>query len=201
MNRIEIFDTWQMFGYGLSHTLRKRGFTVLGVKPSSRYGFSWDADLFLIAPEAVQGVTVEEFISVTSRVGPVLLLTTTEKVNDYHHLASLGVCGIVDRNSDAETFCRAIDQAAKGGAFFTSCGDEPSTDGKPSTTTTLSRREQEVLRYIADGMTHRQIARTLHISPHTIDTYVRRIRSKLGVGNKAEITRIAMLSEAITAAE
>lgn len=57
----------------------------------------------------------------------------------------------------------------------------------------LSEREEQVLTYISHGLTHGQIATRLRISPHTVNTYVSRIRAKLGVGNKAELTRVALL--------
>ncbi|MEV6796561.1 LuxR C-terminal-related transcriptional regulator [Streptomyces sp. NPDC051320] len=56
----------------------------------------------------------------------------------------------------------------------------------------LSQREQQCLDFIAAGLTHGQTARRLGISQHTVDTYVKRIRSKLGVGNKAELARLAL---------
>ncbi|MFD7685488.1 response regulator transcription factor [Streptomyces sp. NPDC059781] len=56
----------------------------------------------------------------------------------------------------------------------------------------LSPREQEVLQFIASGMTHDQVARRVGISRHTVDTYVKRVRTKFGVGNKAELTRVAL---------
>ncbi|MDF6040983.1 helix-turn-helix transcriptional regulator [Streptomyces sp. JH14] len=56
----------------------------------------------------------------------------------------------------------------------------------------LSQREEQVLDFIAEGLTHAQTARGLGISQHTVDTYVKRIRSKLGAGNKAELARLAM---------
>src|SRR6266545_1363557 len=56
----------------------------------------------------------------------------------------------------------------------------------------LARREQETLRYIAHGFTHAQTARRMGVSPATVDTYVKRIRTKLGLGNKADLTRRAM---------
>ncbi|MEO3790898.1 helix-turn-helix transcriptional regulator [Nonomuraea sp. B10E15] len=57
----------------------------------------------------------------------------------------------------------------------------------------LSIRENEVLQRVADGLTQQQIAQSLGISRHTVDTYLRRIRTKLGLGNKAELTRAAVL--------
>ncbi len=57
----------------------------------------------------------------------------------------------------------------------------------------LSPRERQVIDRIAQGLTHAQIALRLGISPHTVDTYIRRIRSKLQLGNKAELARAAVL--------
>ncbi|MEU6885573.1 helix-turn-helix transcriptional regulator [Streptomyces viridosporus] len=56
----------------------------------------------------------------------------------------------------------------------------------------LSPRERQVLDFIAAGLTHAQAARRLGISQHTVDTHVKRIRSKLGVGNKADMVRLAL---------
>ncbi len=57
---------------------------------------------------------------------------------------------------------------------------------------TLSPREREVLRHLVEGCTHDQAARRLGISRHTVDTYVKRIRSKLGAHNKAQLVRAAL---------
>jgi DNA-binding CsgD family transcriptional regulator len=54
---------------------------------------------------------------------------------------------------------------------------------------TLSPREREVLRHLIEGCTHDQAAQRIGISQHTVDTYVKRIRSKLGAHNKAPLVR------------
>jgi DNA-binding CsgD family transcriptional regulator len=56
----------------------------------------------------------------------------------------------------------------------------------------LSARESTALKWIATGLTHSQIGRRMGISRHTVDTYIKRIRAKLGLGNKAELTRAAV---------
>jgi len=69
-------------------------------------------------------------------------------------------------------------------------------DGAPAGTGIqgrLSDREHEVLQHIAAGLTHGQTAHRLGISPHTVDTHIRRIRAKLGAGNKAQLTRAALV--------
>ncbi|AJT61909.1 hypothetical protein T261_0218 [Streptomyces lydicus] len=59
----------------------------------------------------------------------------------------------------------------------------------------LSHREQQVLRHIADGHTYAATARRIGISVHTVDGYLRRIRSKSGARTQAELIRLALLSE------
>jgi DNA-binding NarL/FixJ family response regulator len=56
----------------------------------------------------------------------------------------------------------------------------------------LSPREEETLDLIARGFTHAQAATRMGVSGSTVDTYIERIRTKLQVGNKAELTRAAL---------
>jgi DNA-binding NarL/FixJ family response regulator len=56
----------------------------------------------------------------------------------------------------------------------------------------LAPREVETLRLIASGYTHAQIATRMGLSQTTVDTYAKRLRAKLNVTNKAELTRMAI---------
>jgi DNA-binding CsgD family transcriptional regulator len=60
----------------------------------------------------------------------------------------------------------------------------------------LSRRERETLAYIGAGYTHQQTATRMAISTATVNTFVSRIRTKLGVGNKAELAQLAVALKA-----
>jgi DNA-binding CsgD family transcriptional regulator len=53
----------------------------------------------------------------------------------------------------------------------------------------LSRRELEVARLIADGLTTAQIAERLVISPYTAATHLHRIYERLGINSRAALTR------------
>jgi DNA-binding NarL/FixJ family response regulator len=56
----------------------------------------------------------------------------------------------------------------------------------------LSRRELEILRLIADGLTTREIAERLFISPKTADRHIQNIYTKIGTSTRATATRWAI---------
>jgi len=52
----------------------------------------------------------------------------------------------------------------------------------------LTRREEEVVRLVADGLKNREIAQRLKVKEHSIRNYIYRIFEKLGVSNRIELT-------------
>jgi two-component system response regulator NreC len=62
----------------------------------------------------------------------------------------------------------------------------------PSGFASLSSREREVLRLVAQGHTNQEIAHRLFLSVKTIETYRGRIAHKLGLRSRAELVRYAL---------
>jgi DNA-binding NarL/FixJ family response regulator len=58
--------------------------------------------------------------------------------------------------------------------------------------TVLTAREDEVLKLIAEGQSTREIARTLTISPKTVERHRANILSKLGMRDRTQLTRYAI---------
>jgi DNA-binding NarL/FixJ family response regulator len=56
----------------------------------------------------------------------------------------------------------------------------------------LSKREQEVVRCVAGGMTNREIAQCLKLTEHTVKNYLFRIFDKLGVSSRVELALYAL---------
>jgi len=153
-----------------------------------------DADLVLVDPSVFDGDgSLRSFVAARSRTTPVLLLTDQRREQDVRAYALMGAAGMVDRRAATTTILAAVRAVAQGGQFWES-PDCRAAAAIAEARDSLSCRERQVLHQIADGLTHTQIARRLGISSHTVDTYVKRIRLKLAVGNKAELTRTAILA-------
>ena len=61
-----------------------------------------------------------------------------------------------------------------------------------SQTLTLSRKELEILKRIADGQTSRQIADAMCLSLPTIKWYRKQLRTKFGADTTVQMIRLAL---------
>jgi len=64
---------------------------------------------------------------------------------------------------------------------------EPQKDGWGSLTTS----ELTVARLVAEGLTNREVAERLFVSPHTINSHLRHVFAKLGINSRVELARLA----------
>jgi|SRR5271166_58682 len=54
----------------------------------------------------------------------------------------------------------------------------------------LTKAEQSVTELVADGLTNREVATRLFLSPHTVDSHLRHIFSKLAINSRVDLVRI-----------
>ena len=91
---------------------------------------------------------------------------------------------------DAESVVRALRAALAVESHLERPAGEPAA-------VLLSRREREVLKLVANGLSDREIAGQLVVSPHTVHRHVANIRHKLGRGSRtaavAEAARLGLL--------
>jgi DNA-binding NarL/FixJ family response regulator len=56
----------------------------------------------------------------------------------------------------------------------------------------LSARERQILKLVADGCSSARIAEMLHLSPKTVDTYRSRLMDKLNLSDLASLVKFAI---------
>ncbi|MCH0563652.1 MULTISPECIES: response regulator transcription factor [unclassified Streptomyces] len=201
MIRIEIVTTSPIYLAGLIQVLEGSGIDVTA--RSSQPNSSGHVDVLLLDAEALPAGSVHHITELATHT-PVLVVNH-DPAPDYDAYLLAGASGVVHKRGSAECIVRAV-RAITTGSKPTPCRRDDAQSpcgctGSPAPQWTgafdgnLSDRETQVLRQISRGLTHGQIATRLGISPHTVDTYVKRIRAKLGVGNKAELTRVALLGQ------
>jgi DNA-binding NarL/FixJ family response regulator len=202
--RIDILVSSPIFLVGLVDTLTKAGIKILAARTSPDEEPSWLADAVLIDIDSLSPPDDLAHITEAARSTAVLVLDNDE-VPDAGRYLQAGASGVITKRASAGRIVEAVHAVIRGvtapvdTAIETPDGERPpAADRGDSACCRLSGREVQVLRQISRGLTHGQIATRLGISPHTVDTYVKRIRAKLGVGNKAELTRVALAGRLVS---
>ncbi len=126
----------------------------------------------------------------------VLILSTYSEEIYAMRAFKLGAAGYLSKDCPTSALIHAVRKAATGGKhvspnmmekLVSALGGEVGKSHE-----TLSNRELEVLKLIANGASLVKIAESLHLSPHTVTTYRARILEKMDMNNNAELTRYAI---------
>ena len=109
-----------------------------------------------------------------------------------------GASGFISKGARLEELLKAITEVRAGNRYlpehiaksFAEKHIRPDSD-KPLAEL-LSKREFQVMSYLASGMTNREIAKLLDISVKTVDTHRGHVLKKLKLRNNSDITRFAI---------
>jgi DNA-binding NarL/FixJ family response regulator len=109
--------------------------------------------------------------------------------------------GYLTKGESAATVVTAIREVASGGAYFSeavrarividSAGARLGKRKSRVRAATLTPREKEVLRYVAQGLEKKDIAKLMNLSAKTVDHHITRVMDKLDIHNRVELARFA----------
>ena len=105
-----------------------------------------------------------------------------------------GARGYLLKGASAEDIARGIRTVAAGGSYLEARVASKvlaEMAGGPHRSNTLSAREREVLRLVAEGLPTKQIASALSITERTVKFHVNSIFHKLGADNRAQAVALA----------
>ena len=116
-----------------------------------------------------------------------------------------GVSGVVRDSDPAMTIAKCV-ESVHGGQIWASSSHlrmvlqilaqqsvpSNSYESKSNGSALLTKRELEVVRAVAEGMTNRNIAAQLNLSEHTVKNYLFRVYDKLGISNRSELLMLSL---------
>lgn len=117
---------------------------------------------------------------------------------------SVGALGYITKGEMPERAIEAILTVAAGKVYFSKevqqriviCEDGPRLKVEAST---LTPREIEVLRYIAKGMSKKDVARVMHLSVKTVENHTANIMRRLDIHDRVELARFAIRERIVEA--
>ncbi|MEQ8525241.1 response regulator transcription factor [Gracilimonas sp.] len=129
------------------------------------------------------------------------LFATHSEVLDF---VECGVKGFILKNATVDDFLTTIRAVARGekvlpayltDSLFAQIVEQslngPEGEKKILDSVQMTQREKEVIELIADGLTNKEIAQKLYISPHTIKSHVHNILEKLTLHSRLQIAKYA----------
>ncbi len=129
----------------------------------------------------------------------VLVLTQYEDREYVRRFLQLGVAGYVLKKAAASDLVAAIRAAAKGGLVLDPevAREVVSAPAVPAEAAadpydTLTDREKQVLKLIAEGHSNKEVAELLDISVKTAMSHRERLMEKLGLHNRTDLIRFAI---------
>lgn len=133
----------------------------------------------------------------------VLVLSAHEDTAHARRVLKAGALGYVSKRTAPETLIEAVRAIASGRAYLAADMAQKLAmedfSGAHGAVEALSEREFAVFLQLAQGRSVQQIAEVLSLSPNTVGTHLYKIKQKLGAGNQAELTLIALRNGLIEA--
>ncbi len=131
----------------------------------------------------------------------VLVLSASDERDDVLEAVKAGATGYLVKSASKGELADAVRATAAGRAVFTPSlaglvlGEYrriAANRGSGPATPSLTERETEVLRFVAKGLSAKQIAERLSLSHRTVENHVQATFRKLQVANRVELTRYAI---------
>ena len=128
----------------------------------------------------------------TARKGPkprILVMTTYESGEDIRRVLRAGAKGYLVKGTPPEQIRESVRRVAAGESLVPAA--IASKLAESLTHPELSEREHEVLHYMANGRSNKEIGQALYISENTVKSHVKAVLTKLAAMGRTEAIAIA----------
>lgn len=203
--RILIVDDHQLAREGLRAVLAGDGMEVVGLASTGEEAVelagSLVPDVILMDVRLGDGIDGLEATRQVVALGlpiKVVMLTLHEMPGYVREALAAGAAGYVLKDTEIGDLRTAINQVMAGQSALpldlvsAAMRAENRPEPKGDLSQILTSREQEVVELVAEGLTNKEIARKLDISPATVKVHVERLIGKLGVADRTQAAVMAV---------
>jgi two-component system invasion response regulator UvrY len=186
------------------------GFSLNGIEVIDWFKEN-DADVLILdinMPE-MDGIEVLKQLRKNSVNCEVIVLSSYDDIKLVKEVLQMGAKGFVPKKSAGEHIVNAVNKVAAGQQYFTDdikekmmqtllngqSKDDGSQDGV--LISSLTKREVQVLKLVAQQYSTREIANELHISESTVETHRKNLMKKVKVKNSVGLAIFALKNEVI----
>lgn len=121
----------------------------------------------------------------------VIMLSSSESPSDVQRALALGARGYVAKSSASETLRAAIDLVLAGQIYVPPFVMAEANSQRTNERPVLTKRQTEVVRYIAADLSNKDIAARLGLSEKTVKAHISLIFRQLNVVNRVQAARAA----------
>jgi DNA-binding NarL/FixJ family response regulator len=206
--RVMLAEDFPLVSDGVVGALeRDPGITVVGTASNGiealRMALELRPDVLLVdlhMPE-LGGIMLLERLRTALPATHCIVLTASEKSDSLLAAISAGARGYLTKRATAQELRSAVLTVNGGGSviapslagYLLKAYSRASTGEPDQLRPTLTATEQEVLRLLTQGLTDRQIAEQLFISPRTVQNHLARVRQKTSLSRRSELARWAVM--------
>ncbi|MGF1750409.1 response regulator [Vibrio cionasavignyae] len=155
-----------------------------------------DVVLMDVSMPIMNGIEATQLLKEERPEAKVLMLTMHDNREYIMKVMQAGAVGYMLKEISAEKMVQAIKTVKQGSTYFCESVTQTlfSQEVSPavSKTNPLSRREESVLKLVAQGSSSKKIAQVLNISYRTVETHRQNIKHKLDLHSTAELAKYAL---------
>lgn len=199
MTRIVLLDDHTLFRVGLSAILKnEQGFEVVGeyskfsqLKPLIP---TLAADIVFvdISLSEESGLDVAKYIKNVNPKLKVVILSSHKEEFYVVNALEAEVDGYIHKDVEPQELIKGVYKVLKGDTFFSleiSGLLINNLYNRPKGLPFLTQKEKEVIRYLMDGLSSKEIADKMDISPRTIETHRANVLNKFHLKNTTELIK------------